>query len=385
MSKKKNSLLPLILLSIFCGLVAGVTGEIITRVYFLKDFSVPYFNNEVVLSDLDYNSSNLIIRDAKKVVVNQDVKVSETIAAVRPVLIGIFKDIEKENQENVGDKNISQYYKLDEPDMIGLVVTADGWSTVSVPENLEKDLNITDYVAITSDRKVYKIDQISNFKGLPGNLIFFHLANANNLSVKKITPRTDISLGQAVLVVNDFNNVVLTSISSFQKSGIILSSDSLSSRLSLASELTDNFRNSFVFNLEGNLVGVIGSNKELIPAFAYNYYWQSFLQKGNALQPFLGVNYFDLSFTKPLGISIEKGAWLQNYQDIPAVIKNSPAELAGLRVGDIILWVNNQEINANNDLADVITVFNPGDNVIITYLRDGEEKTVNIELGGYNN
>ncbi|OQB43576.1 MAG: Serine protease Do-like HtrA [Parcubacteria group bacterium ADurb.Bin159] len=78
---------------------------------------------------------------------------------------------------------------------------------------------------------------------------------------------------------------------------------------------------------------------------------------------------------------MEKGAWLKSGENLPAIIKNSPAELAGLKEGDIISWINNQEINTYNDLANIISGFNPGDTINITYLRNGEEKIINVKLG----
>ncbi len=379
METQKNRLLPVILISVICGLAAGITGEIVTRVYFLKDFSVPYFNNEINLSDLDYNRASLIIRDAKKVVVSQDVKVDETISSVRPALVGIFKDLEPTTA--TGTIAYSAYYKLDEPEIMGLVVTADGWIAASLPAGLEKDFSPSDYVAITSERKIYKLEQMSDFQSLPGNLVFFRLVGANNLPVKKIASRAEISLGQSVLAINDFNNVLLTSLSSFKKTPAVLSSDTLNARFILAGGVEDNFNNSFVFNLAGDLVAVIGPDKEVVPAFAYSYYWQSFFKKGNPYQPLFGVNYLDLSVTKPLEIALEKGAWLNSADNAPAVIVGSPAALVGLQAGDVITWINNREINVGNDLADIISTFKPGDTINVTYWRAGEDKTVSVKLG----
>jgi len=407
METQKNRLLPVILIAVICGLAAGITGEIITRVYFLKDFSVPYFNNNFNLADLDYNRASLIIRDAKKVVVSQDVKVDETINSVRPALVGIFKDqgIAAASETISGTTTArtittgttltgtattstttaavasSAYYKLDEPEIMGLVVTADGWIAASLPAGWEKDFLPENYVAITSDRKIYKLEQMSDFQGLPGNLVFFRLVGANNLPVKKIASRAEISLGQSVLVINDFNNVLLTSLSSFKKTPAVLSSDTLNARFILAGGVEDNFNNSFVFNLAGDLVAVIGPDKEVVPAFAYSYYRQSFFKKGNAYQPLFGVNYLDLRVTKPLEIVLEKGAWLKGADNAPAVIAGSPAAVAGLQAGDVITWINNREINASNDLADIISTFKPGDTINVTYWRAGEDKTVSVKLG----
>jgi len=378
MSINKNRFFPFVAIAVLCGLAAGVLGEIITRVYFLKDFSIPYFSSEVNLEELNSNQSSLIIRDAKKVVVNQDVKIEETINSLRPSLVGIFKEISVKAESEAG-KN--EFYKLDQPLFVGLIITSDGWVAASVPVGIKKNFNTKGYVVVTSDRKTYIIDKISDFKNLPGDLMFFHLANANNLTVKKNLARKDLSLGQTVLVVNDFNNVFLSSISSLQKAPVVLSSDSLNSRLTLAGDISNDFKNSFVFNLAGDLVALVGADQSIIPAFSYNPYWQSFLKKENNVQPYLGVNYLDLSSTKSFSLNLEKGAWLHQGEDAPAVIKNSPAQLVGLKEGDVITWVNNQEINSNNDLADLIATYSPGDTLTLAFIRDGLEKTITVKLG----
>jgi hypothetical protein len=393
MEKRKNYLLPIILISVLFGLIAGITGEIITRVYFFQDLSVPYFNDEFNLADLNYNRSNLIIRDAKKVVVNQDIKIEETINSIKPALLRIFKKIpvDEESVEestilsqvdlNAKEEEDKLYYRLDEPDFIALIVTSDGWAAASLPEKLERDFNIEDYVAIDNNRQIYELDELSDFKNLSGNLIFFHLQNASSLSIKAIALRSDISLGQSVLVIRDFNNAWLTSLSSLKSLTSISSSDDLNVRINLAGSLNEDLVNSFIFNLSGDLVAIVGAEKEIVPAFSYIYHWQSFFADKSFSRPFLGVNYLDLSRIKMLGLKKEKGALLQEELGSPAVVFGSPAELAGLAAGDIITWVNNKELNYDNDLSSIISTYRPGDEISIIYLRDNEEFVVKVKLG----
>ena len=51
------------------------------------------------------------------------------------------------------------------------------------------------------------------------------------------------------------------------------------------------------------------------------------------------------------------------------IVHGIPSPDRVLKEGDIITWINNQEINANNDLANIISSFNPGETINITYLR----------------
>lgn len=375
-SKIKKNTIWVISISVVCGLAAGIFGETITRIYLLNDFSFPYASQEVNLTNLNGNSSRLIIQDPKKVVINQDQKISETINSLSTSFVGIFKEVDEKIADNPAKQD---YYSLNKPLFLGLIMTSDGWVMSSLSDSMKKDFSVKDYVAISSDRKIYKIDKISAVKNLPGDIVFFHLTGASNLAVRKVSPRSELSLGQSLLVIDNQRNAWPTSLSSFEKTPEILSSDSINARLGLANDSEAIQKNSFVFNLSGDLTAIISADKEIVPAFSYNSYWQSLWAKDGVVRPFFGVNYLDLSLVKIPGENLEKGALIYPSNKI-AVVKDSPAATAGLVAGDIISWINNQEINKTNDLADVISSYKPGDKITITYLRDNLEKQVNIVI-----
>lgn len=392
-NKQKNPLVLLIVVATLVGFIAGIAGEIIFKSYYSSNYNLPYLNQEFNLSDLNYNRPSLVIRDAKKIVVSQDVKVSETISSVQPTLLRIFKKIEADtNTTGVStsslDANLDlssdelNYYRLDEPDFIALNITSDGWAIAALPSAISTSFKAEDYVAIDSNRKLYNLDGISDFKKLPGNLFFFHLEGASNLPIRAVAPRPDIYLGQSVVIVSDFDKIDLNSISGLEFSGGVLSSDSLNIRLSLADDLNEDLSSSFVFNLAGDLVAIISPSGELIPAFSYTHYWQSFFADKAFNPPYLGLNYIDLSRSFVLGLEgRDKGALLRDSLNEEAVVEGSPAALAGLKSGDIITWVNNKELNINNDLASIISSYSPGDDIVVNYIRDGQELSVKFKLG----
>lgn len=71
----------------------------------------------------------------------------------------------------------------------------------------------------------------------------------------------------------------------------------------------------------------------------------------------------------------EKGARIQS------VSKESAAEKAGLKKGDVITKIDNRKIETTDDVTDAIRSHKPGDKVAITYLRDGKEQKSSTELG----
>jgi serine protease Do len=67
--------------------------------------------------------------------------------------------------------------------------------------------------------------------------------------------------------------------------------------------------------------------------------------------------------------------------EVQSVTKESAAEKAGLKKGDIILAIDDKKIETPDDLTDAIQDHKPGDKVGITYLRDKEKKKATAELG----
>ncbi|MGC8839532.1 MAG: S1C family serine protease [Anaerolineae bacterium] len=59
----------------------------------------------------------------------------------------------------------------------------------------------------------------------------------------------------------------------------------------------------------------------------------------------------------------------------------SPADEAGLQVGDVITAIDDQQVNVANPLDEVLQRFKPGDRVEITVQRGGEERTLQAKLG----
>jgi len=67
---------------------------------------------------------------------------------------------------------------------------------------------------------------------------------------------------------------------------------------------------------------------------------------------------------------------------ITGVVPDTPADRAGLQEGDVIVAVDEVELDGENDLADVIATYEPGDTVTLEVRRPGEEsREVAVELG----
>jgi membrane-associated protease RseP (regulator of RpoE activity) len=63
------------------------------------------------------------------------------------------------------------------------------------------------------------------------------------------------------------------------------------------------------------------------------------------------------------------------------VAPDGPADEAGIRPGDAILAVDDQEVSPTRDLKDIVQDYEPGDRVRLTFLRDGQKEGTRVRLG----
>jgi len=136
--------------------------------------------------------------------------------------------------------------------------------------------------------------------------------------------------------------------------------------------------NTMIYSPSGASAGIGFS----IPVDEVNWVVTDLVEFQEVRRPILGVSLVGSQYVKQAGI---KGALILD------VNENSPAKKAGLRsttrnnrgeieLGDIIVAVNEEEVESNNDLILSLEEYAPGDNVTISYEREGRIKKVDITL-----
>jgi serine protease Do len=60
------------------------------------------------------------------------------------------------------------------------------------------------------------------------------------------------------------------------------------------------------------------------------------------------------------------------------------AKEAGLKLGDIIIKVNDRDVNSKSEFEEEMSYHYPADRINLTYLRDGKAKTVSVMLVNKN-
>jgi serine protease Do len=113
-----------------------------------------------------------------------------------------------------------------------------------------------------------------------------------------------------------------------------------------------------------------------IPSQAATTVADQIIDNGKAVHPYLGVYLSDLTpeTARSFGSSVETGALVEK------VASGGPADQAGIRRGDIVIAVGNDEVQSSGDLISALRNYQPGDTVQLTVLRDGQKEELQVNL-----
>lgn len=92
---------------------------------------------------------------------------------------------------------------------------------------------------------------------------------------------------------------------------------------------------------------------------------------------YLGVMLQDINSSMAKALQLDDDAGVL----VSQVIDDSPADEAGLEDGDVILEFDGRTIEDGGDLRRVVRRTDPGDEVEVVVLREGERRTIDVEIG----
>ena len=138
-----------------------------------------------------------------------------------------------------------------------------------------------------------------------------------------------------------------------------------------------------LFNMNGEVIGIntaiiaqgqnigftipINLAKELLPQ----------LKAGKIIRGWLGVMIQDVTsdLAKSFGLKEAKGVLISD------ITKNSPAEKAGLKRGDVVARFSGKEVENAHMLSRVVAATPPNTDITFGIIRDGKEKTIEVTIG----
>jgi len=133
--------------------------------------------------------------------------------------------------------------------------------------------------------------------------------------------------------------------------------------------------NTSIFSPSGGNIGIAFA----IPASTAKTIVNQLETKGSVVRGWIGVQVQGISqdLADSMKLKDDQGALVND------VTSGSPADKAGLKVGDTILSVDGQPIKDSRDLALKVSNMEPGKTVKVTYWRDGTSHDIDLSLGTF--
>ena len=218
------------------------------------------------------------------------------------------------------------------------------------------------------------------------------------IEAEQLTPLSfinsdEVNVGQWVLAIGNpfnLNSTVTAGIVSAKARNINILREQYAVESFIQTDAAINPGNSggALVDLQGGLVGI--NTAIASPTGAYSGYGfavpsnivkkvvEDLIEYGSVQRGYLGVMIRDVNsqLAKERKLSVNAGVL------VDSVMTKSAAGAAGVEPGDVVIAVDGQRIQQSNELQERVARKRPGDDVVLTLVRDGRERDVRVKLNG---
>lgn len=130
--------------------------------------------------------------------------------------------------------------------------------------------------------------------------------------------------------------------------------------------------NTAIFSRSGGYMGIGFA----IPINLVERIANQLIEKGEVVRGYLGI------MIQPLTADLAKSFDLKNDKGIliAQVTKNSPADKAGLKAGDVIVSYRGRPVSEVGEFRNQVALAQPGSKVEFDIMRDGKQRTVSVKI-----
>ena len=275
----------------------------------------------------------------------------------------------------------------------GFFLTSNGYAATAAT-TLNK-FNKKDLIAVNSEKKIFHFGQVFNdpisdliivkMEGDGGGNLPFAYEEDIYPDLEVWLPLSDAGLLQTKVLSTDFWSPKNRSDYYFNSENIY--------RFGLAKDLFNKKdAGAPLIDLRGEVVGMVlgttdvGNNFSLFLKSSVLRTALKQVLEGSAIsRPYLGIHYQETN--NLIGVKdgkvLKYGVILSSNPASGVVFleKKSPLAGADLKLGDIILSVNDEVISSLRSLPEILLDYSPGDKLRIKYERAGVEKNLEVNLG----
>jgi len=263
----------------------------------------------------------------------------------------------------------------------GFIISKDGY----IMTNHHVIDGADEVIVRLNNRKTYEAQVIGSDKASDIALI---KVDAQDLPTVKIGKSSELKIGEWVLAIGSpfgFESTVTAGIVSAKRRA--LPSENYVPYIQTDVAINPGNSGGPLFDLDGNVVGInsqifsrsggfMGLSFAVPIELAMNVVDQ-LRTSGHVSRGYLGVLIQDVdhNLAETFGMSRPQGAL------VAKILPDSPAEEAGIQLGDVILKYNDQELRESSQLPPMVGNTKAGDRARLTVLRQGREKQVDITIG----
>lgn len=263
----------------------------------------------------------------------------------------------------------------------GVIISEDGYIVTN--NHVIKDA--TELEVTLNNKKVYKAKLIGTDSKM--DIAVLKIDADEKLPYSTFADSDQVRVGEWVLAVGNPYNLTST-----VTAGIVsakarnLDTNGIQSFIQTDAAVNPGNSGGALVNTRGELIGI----NTMISSQTGSYVGYSFavpsnitrkiiediMEFGNVQRGVLGVIGSELNgpTSKELGIKETQGYYISD------VIKNSGAEKAGLRKGDVIVKLDNQPIATFPELNGYISTKRPNDKIQVTIIREGRNQVIPVFL-----
>ena len=131
--------------------------------------------------------------------------------------------------------------------------------------------------------------------------------------------------------------------------------------------------NSAIYSQTGGSIGIGFA----IPVSTARNVLESIIKSGQVVRGWIGIESHDITpeLAASFGLGRESGAI------IAGVVRNGPADRAGVRPGDILLAVEGKSVKNTGEMLNLIAQLAPGAKARLTLMRQNRESLVDVTVG----
>ena len=218
--------------------------------------------------------------------------------------------------------------------------------------------------------------------------------NPEELSTVTLGNSDELSVGEWVVAIGSpfglhLNHTVTAGIVSAIGRNSVISRNNFEDFIQHDAAINPGNSGGALFNLDGKLVGINtaiatdGYSRAnagvgfAIPINMVKRVMEDLISDGKVTRGWLGVQIQDVD--EGMAKALQLNGW--NGAIINQVIKNSPAEDAGVEKQDVIIAVNGIKVDNSSSLKNLISSGRPHDKTKLTLIRNGHEKKLTVTLG----